>query len=200
MWQLGITHRLGGKQIAYSQPTDNEAEQLLAELMNRILAEFSSGFSPDAAPPAFTRRVGKILVDTANKVEQQHRLYLVPSLLATVGRMHGNEDETKRNIGTLAVFAAVALRLLVGSERRYLIGCRDNQPAWKKFERPIYGSLSSEQIADMNLVEWPYMAYLDQADAAFLPNWSDDKAVLREYQLPVAQRPAIQSLLAARAI
>jgi hypothetical protein len=196
LWQLATRRRTSG--IAFDYPESAEVERLVTEMMTPILTGVETGSPQSVPPPYYQRRVSETLVLVAREIEERRLYNLLPVLESIPGLLaQGNQVES--DFGILLTCALKAIHLLLGDERRVLVGCRDGQPALKRQQRAFHSSLSAEQLVEVGLMEWPYLPHIEQADVDIVPDSTEmvDINWLRGYNWPQIEQTTIQRLFEA---
>lgn len=87
-----------------------------------------------------------------------------------------------------------AIRILIGSETKYLIGIRNNQPAWKHFSRPV-GRSTTDLLELLRYGENRRIEVVDQSDASIYPKFGEAMMNVAEYLWPTTDSIRTRKLM-----
>ena len=103
------------------------------QYFKRVCGELTKLLALPEADRRFKTRFGSLLISLVQEIESAKDYSLLPILYAALSEL----VKVDREYAIVANIVCTTLRILVGDERRLLVGTRGGKPAWKTLKRPI---------------------------------------------------------------
>jgi len=130
------------------------------------LREFCSALAERYTPgnPRFNSDLGLLLTEAAERMEEVRSYDMIPHLIEVLADLR----EVDPSYYNFCLLITRSLQMLLGDEKKQLLGTRGSKPAWKFLKRPI-----TRRLAGVNPLHFygnvGTIRYLDQSDMVLMP-------------------------------